>query len=193
MSTMSRRTRLTRVSIAVIGGAVVVVLLWSSRGERQNPNGLRVDRRKIEGDGSGVASPSNNAMPDFYRLKYGLEQRAEFHVSSSQPMAMFVEATGVQVRTDSGWKPFSEEPRNEIWRLKPGVARELFVERPPRETRQTWRAYVRYGTEMNGPSLWRVQLREARKIRSFSNWTGKPWGGGHFSGENELFTEEVGE
>ena len=189
----SRRKWITSASIAVAGVAAAFALLWSSGNESQTLKGLRVDRQKIEGAGSGVAAPSTNVVPDFYDRKYSPAQRAKFHVTASQPIAIYVLATGVQVRTDSGWKPFSEEPRNEIWRLKPGLAREMFVERPQRETEQTWRAYVRYGTEMKGAPLWKVQLREAWKIRGFSNWTGKPWGGGHFAGRNEFFTEEVRE
>jgi len=114
-------------------------------------------------------------------------------VTSSQPIAIFVFATGVQIRTASGWQPFSEEPRNEIWRLKPGIPREMFVERPQRETEEIWRAYVRYGTEMQGLPLWQAQLREAWKIRSFANWTGKAWGGGRFNGGNEFLSEEFAE
>jgi hypothetical protein len=99
-------------------------------------------------------------------------------------------ATGVQFRTPSGWKSEAEEYRGEIWRLKAGIPREVCVERSRSET---WRAYVRYGTEMKGPSLLRAQLREAWILRSFSNWTGKPWGGGRWSGSYEVFSEEVTE
>jgi len=84
----------------------------------------------------------------------------------------------------------SEEYRGEIWRLKSGVAREVCVERPQA---CIWRAYVRYGTEMKGASLMKAQLREAWKIRSFSNWTGKAWGGGRWSGAYELFSDEFTE
>src|SRR5262245_48812129 len=64
--------------------------------------------------------PPTNVIPDFFQLKYPPAQRAEFLVSSSMPVAIFVLATGVQLRTDSGWRLYSEEPRNDIWRLKPG-------------------------------------------------------------------------
>ena len=69
----------------------------------------------------------------------------------------------------------------------------MFVERPQKETERFWRAYVRYGTEMKGPPSWKARLREAWKIRSFSNWTGKVRGGGRFSGQNECFSEEFSE
>lgn len=83
-----------------------------------------------------------------------------------------------------------EEYRGEIWRLKSGIAREVCVERPEGET---WRAYVRYGTEMKGAQLWEWQIRDTWRDRSFSNWTGQAWGGGRFSGRNELFSTEVSE
>jgi len=41
--------------------------------------------------------------------------------------------------------------------------------------------------------LLKAQLREAWKIKSFSNWTGKAWGGGRYSGSYELFSEVVQE
>jgi len=88
---------------------------------------------------------------------------------------------------------FPEEQRNEIWRLKPGIARELFVERPEKAAEETWRVYVQYGAEMHGPPLWKAQLREAWRIRSFTNWTGKGWGGGRFSGRNEFLSDEFAE
>ena len=193
MRTTTRRTRTTNGTIAVLGIAVAIALLWSSSEQSQTPKTLRIDRQKSVNTGSGVAALATNVVADFYRLKYSPAQSAEFHVTSSQPVAIFVLATGVQIRTDPGWKAFSEEPRNEIWRLKPGIAREMFVERPQKGPEQIWRAYVRYGTEMQGPPLWKAQLREAWKIRSFANWTGKAWGGGRFTGANELFSEEFAE
>jgi hypothetical protein len=77
--------------------------------------------------------------------------------------------------------------------MKPGIEREMVVERPQKGTEQIWRAYVGYATEMQGPPLWKAQLREAWKIRSFANWTGKAWGGGRFSGRNEFLSEEFAE
>lgn len=180
--------------IFAVGLLVVTALLWASLAQSPTPNPLRIDRQKLEADGSGVAPPSTNVISDFYDRKYSPAQRAKFHVTASQPMAIGVFATGVQIRTDSGWEPFSEEPRNETWRLRSGLAREMFVERPQRATGLPWRAYVRYGTEMKGPQLWKWQLREAWQIRSFSNWTGQAWGGGRFKNEGkELFTEEFSE
>jgi hypothetical protein len=180
MRMMSRLTWITSGSVAVIGIVVATALLRSSGVQTQTPKTLRIDRQKIGGAGKGIADSSTNVVADFFRLKYHPEQRAEFHVTSSQPVAIFVRATGVQIRTDSGWQSFSEEPRNEIWRLNPGIARECFVERPQSQAEQIWRAYIRYGTEMKGPPLWEAQLREAWLIRSFTNWTGQAWGGGRF-------------
>jgi hypothetical protein len=177
--------------VAVVG---VIASLWSSGARSQSPNPLRIDRLKSGDAGSEAAAPATNVISDFYDRKYSPAQRAKFHVTASQPMAIGVLATGVQVRTDSGWEPFSEEPRNETWRLKPGLAREMFIERPQRATGLPWRAYVRYGTEMKGPQLWKWQLRGAWQIRSFSNRAGQAWGGGRFKNDgNELFTEEFPE
>jgi hypothetical protein len=184
-----RRMLIASGSAAAMGIAVATAWLWSSGAESRTAWALRIDRQKIGSADDAVSVPSPNVIPDLLRPKYSPAHRAEFRVTSSQPVAIFVLATGVQIRTDSGWQPFSEEPRNEIWRLKPGIAREVSVERPLAETGQEWRAYVRYGTEMRGPPLLKVQLREAWAIRSFANWTGKAWGGGRFSGQNELFSE----
>jgi len=177
----------------VVGIAVATAFLWSSGDGSRTAKALRIDRQKIGNAASGVATPSSNVVSDFFRLKYSPAQRAAFHVTSSQPIAIFVLATGVQIRTATGWEAFSEEPRNEIWRMKPGIAREMVVERPQKGTEQIWRAYVGYATEMQGPPLWKAQLREAWKIRSFANWTGKAWGGGRFSGRNEFLSEEFAE
>ncbi len=177
----------------LVGLAVVVALLWASGARTPTLNPLHINRQKLGDDATAVA-PATNVVPDWYEQKYSPVQRAKFHVTASQPMAIFVLATGVEVRTDSGWAPFSEERRNEIWRLKPGLAGEMFVERPQRATGLPWRAYVRYGTEMKGPRLWKWQLRAAWQDRSFTNWTGQAWGGGRFNnGGNELLSEEYSE
>lgn len=173
--------------------AVVATVLWSCGNEPQTKEPLSLDRQGIGGAGKGFTVPATNVIPDFFRIKYDPAKRAEFHVTSSQPVAIFVVTTGVQIRTDSEWEPFSEETRHEIWRLKPGTAREIFVGRPQKEVKETWRAYVRYGTEMKGPPLWKAQLREAWLMRSFTNWTGKAWGGGRFNGRHEFYSEEFQE
>ena len=82
MGAMSRRTRITGASVAVIGAAVTTALLWSSGNELQTPNTLRIDRQKSGSAGSGVAAQSTNIMPDFFRLKYSPALRAEFHATS---------------------------------------------------------------------------------------------------------------
>jgi hypothetical protein len=48
-------------------------------------------------------------------------------------------------------------------------------------------------TEIKGLSLFKARLREAWILRSYSNWTGKAWGGGRCSGSCEVFSEEVTE
>jgi len=193
MRTHSRRTLIVAGSVAVIGIAVATSFFWSSGGGSLTAKELHFDRQKLGGAADGVSVPSTNVVADFFRSRYSAAQRAEFHVTSSQSIAIFVRATGVQIRTASGWQPFAEEQRNEIWRLKPGIARELFVERPEKEAEETWRVYVQYGAEMHGPPLWKAQLREAWRIRGFTNWTGKAWGGGRFSGRNEFLSDEFAE
>jgi hypothetical protein len=115
------------------------------------------------------------------------------HTWRTSGSAAEIVVAAVQVPTDSGWVPFSEEPRNETWRLTPGIARDLVVERPPPDSGQVWRAYICYGTEMRGPPLLKAQLRETWRIRSFFNWTGKAWGGGRFSGSHDLFSKNYTE
>lgn len=180
---------------AIAVGAAVVTVAWLSSGEKEPSSAtpLMLSRQQCGAVDQAVSASATNILPDFFQRKYSPAQRAQFHVSSSKPAAVFVLATGVQIRTDSGWQPYSEEPRNEIWRLKPGTAQDMFVEIPEMQTEEIWRAYIRYGTEMHGPPLLRAQVREAWSIRSFRNWTGKAWGGGRFSGQYELFSEEFPE
>ena len=191
VSTSTRRKWITRTSVAVVGLGFGAGLFWlfSSYSQTQVP--LHISRA---GDVNGyeslpvIAAEPNRVVPDDLRQKYAPPGRAEFHVTCSQDTSIFVLATGVQIEGTSGWKIWAEDYRGEIWRLKTGIPREVCVERPASET---WRAYIRYGTEMKGPSLLRAQLREAWSLRSFSNWTGKAWGGGRWSGVYELFSEEA--
>lgn len=184
-------------SVVVSMGMTIVVtglgLMWLLGGEPAAKPTLVLDR-----DGPTAAHAAWRAgsdervqsVPDELRRKYDPRRRVEFRLSCTQDTSIFVLATGVQVATASGWKTELEEYRAEIWRLQAGDAREVCVERAPSET---WRAYVRYGTEMTGLPLLRAKLREAWILRSFSNWNGKPWGGGRWSGSYELFSEEVAE
>src|SRR6185369_4144015 len=175
MRTLSHR-RWIAGGFAAIGVAVATALLWPSGEESRTDKATFIARQIIPGSaGNGVADPSTNVVADFFRQKYSPEQRAEFQVSSSQPVAIFVRETGVRVHTDAGWQPFSQEPRNEIWRLRPGIKREMFLERPSRETGQAWRAYILYGAEIQGPKLWKWQILGVWKTHSFSNWTGQAW------------------
>ncbi len=171
-------------SVVVIGIAVATAFLWS-RSQSQTLNGLRID---LVDETRGL--PQANVVPDNYPRSWFSPHTAKFHMSSTQAAPIFVLSTGVQIRTDSGWKPFSEQPRNEIWRFKPGCPQEFFVDSPQQEK---WRAYVRFGKEMRGPQLWYWQSRGVWQDRSFTNWTGRAWGGGRFAGENKLCSEVFSE
>lgn len=46
---------------------------------------------------------------------------------------------------------------------------------------------------MHGLPLLKARLREAWLTKGFSNWTGKPWGGGRWSGAYEIYSEEIGD
>jgi hypothetical protein len=188
MKAMSRRW-FTISSVVAIGIAVAAAFLWSSS-QPQTLIGLRIDCVHESRSPNGLAAPQANVVPDNYPRSWFSPETAKFHMTYTQAAAIFVHSTGVQIHTDSGWKPFSEQPRNEIWRLKPGCPKEIFVDAPQGEK---WRAYVRFGREMRGPQLWCWQSQEAWQNRSFTNWTGKAWGGGRFTGANELFSEEFSE
>lgn len=188
------RFKVTVIGLVIAMGATAAIA-WVLAGADggSTPTELSMIRQHM---GAAVQADSvvpTNLIADFFQSKYPPAQRAEFHVSSRRSISVFVLATGVEVRTDSGWQPFSEEPRNEIWRLKPGSAQDVFVQIPQTETEQIWRAYVCYATEMHGPSLFKAQIREAWKIRSLTNWTGRAWGGGRFSGRYQLLSEEYPE
>jgi hypothetical protein len=128
-------------------------------------------------------------IPDDLLLKYsGSPSRVDFHVVSTQEVAIFVQSTAVQVPTAKGWKIISDETRNEIWRLKPGVVQQVCVERPMAEG---WRLYIHYAAEIHGHELLSANLREAWIIHSVSNWNGKAWGGGKFGGSFELVSEQI--
>jgi hypothetical protein len=176
----------------VIASSTAVTVAWLSLDDKASLTAtpLTMGRQQSSAVNQTVSNSPTNVLPDFFQMKYPFAKRAQFHVSSRQPVAVFVLATGVQVQSDSGWHPYSEEPRNEIWRLKPDTAQDMFVEIPEKQTEHIWRAYIRYGTEMRGAALVKAQVREAWKIRSFSNWTGRAWGGGRFRGLYELFSEE---
>jgi hypothetical protein len=139
-----------------------------------------------------LTSPSTNTtskvIPDDLLLKYNTANRLDSYVSATEPVAIFVHSTGVQVPIRNGWKLISEEQRNEIWRLKPGVIHQLCVERPQAEG---WRVVVKYGKEMHGLKLFRANLHQAWITRSFANWNGKTWGGGKFDGTYELVSDQI--
>jgi hypothetical protein len=63
-------------------------------------------------------TPATTIHPDCYKEKYTPAHRAEFHVSSTSPVAIFVLATGVQVRTSAGWLPSAKESPLDDWTLK---------------------------------------------------------------------------
>ncbi len=190
MNTSSRRKWVSVISVAGIGLGLGAGLWWLSRREPPKRNALQI---------SFVGKPTK--VDPFNRLPF-FENPVAFHLMSSKDCSIAVWETGIQIRTPAGWKALHEEHRNEPWRLKAGVPLQFTVEPPhaekwsylpEQERSETWRAYIRYGTEMKGPQLWKWQLRGVWQDLSFSNWTGKAWGGGRFSGRNELFSEEIRE
>jgi hypothetical protein len=190
MPILSRRSTVMIGSVTALAAAAASAWFLLGRDLVTSATQLTIHRQHAGGVVRARLTLTTNVIPDFFEQMHPPEQRAEFHVYSTEPARIFVRATGVQLRTASGWQPYSEELRNEIWRLGPGTARDMFVEIPRKETDEIWRAYVRYGAEMHGPPLLKSQIREAWKLRSFANWTGKPWGGGRFSGQYELLSEE---
>jgi hypothetical protein len=177
--------------LAVTGLAIGALFLWLSVGQSKAPQVLQCDLAGTFDRGHGVDAARSNIVYDDLRQKYhDPAYGVQFHVTCTQDTSIFVRETGVQVPTPSGWQTCIEDSRGEIWRLKPGVAREVCVERPQAAM---WRACIRFGTEMKGASLLKAQLREAWLTRSFSNWTGKAWGGGRFSGTYELFSDPITE
>ena len=186
---ISRRVWIRSGSVAAVSIAAAIVFLSLAEDPRRTEKTLRFDRQKSAR--TGVPPPPTNAVPDRFRMKYPPAERGEFRLSATEPTRIFVSATGVQIDTDSGWEPFSEEQRGEVWKLTPGKAQELFVERP--RTKQKWRAYIRYSSEMRGPLLLKWQLLEAWKIKSSTNWTGRAWGGGRYYHEHGLFSAAFSE
>jgi len=185
LHTFFRRTWIVSGSLATVSLAIGMAFLLLSKDRSHAPPPLRIDPARMYGLGGGA--PQRNVVSDDLRQKYSPTRRVEFHVACSKDTSIFLLASGVQILTPTGWQMLSEEYRGEIWRLKSGVAREVCVERPEAAI---WRAYLRYGTEMKGVPLIKAQLREAWLSRSDSNWTGKAWGGGRWTGANELFSDE---
>ena len=190
LHTFFRRNWIVSGSLAPVSLAIGIAFLLLSKDRSQAPPPLRIDRARMYDGGLGGRAPRPNVVSDDLRQKYSPTRRVEFHVACSKDTSIFLLASGVQILTPTGWQMLSEEYRGEIWRLKSGVAREVCVERPEAAM---WRAYLRYGTEMKGLPLIKAQLREAWLSRSFSNWTGKAWGGGRWTGANELFNDEFTE
>jgi hypothetical protein len=127
-------------------------------------------------------------IADDLLLKYSGSDRVDFHVVSTQEIAIFVQSTAIQVPTTGGWKIISDEQRNEVWRLKPGVVHQVCVERPRAEG---WRLYIKYASEMHGSARLHANVHQAWITRSLTNWNGKAWGGGYFGGSNELVSEQI--
>ena len=190
----SRRGRILLTTLAVIIWGAGLGVAWLLGGKPAPQQALALNREgpadAPPGSRPGPTTERRKVVPDELRDKYDARKRVVFHVTSTQDTSIFVLATGVQARTPVGWKTEAEEYRGEIWRLKAGVPREVCVEAPPS---YAWRAYVRYGAGMKGLALLRAQLREAWSLRSLTNWTGKAWGGGRWSGSYELRSEEVQE
>ena len=190
MQTSTRRNLIRNGALALTASAISVVFLWLSAGQSKAPEVLRFAPVRASDGRLGVDAARSNIVYDDLRQKYDSAHRAQFHVTCTKDTSIFVLETGVQVHTPSGWQTFFDDYRGEIWRLKSGMAREVCVERPQAEM---WRAYIRYGTEMRGTSLFKAQLREAWLTRSLSNWNGKAWGGGRWGGTYELFSDPITE
>jgi len=190
LNKLTRRSWILSGWIVGVGLAFGVQLLWLSGDQPQAPEMLHIHRGRTCVSDLAVSAQTTNVVLDDLRQKYARARRVEFHVDCSRDTSIFVLATGVQVHGSSGWQTVYEESRGDIWRLKSGIVREVCVERPESNS---WRAFIRYGTEMRGWSLLRAQLKEAWILHSFSNWNGKPWGGGRWSGAFELFSDEVTE
>jgi len=190
MLKMLRHAWVLRSSIVVVALVVGIlfVLLYSHGPQAHQP--LRIDRVATNTGDSALVAGRTNVIPDDVRQMYSPTRRVEFVVSSTNDTSIFVLATGVQMLTESGWQVVSEERRGEIWRLKTGVAREVCVERPDAGV---WRAYFRYGTAMKGLPLLNAEMKEAWLNRSLSNWNGKAWGGGRWSGAFEVYAPQVEE
>lgn len=184
-----RRFRSTAFGILVLGGGLWLVLLWNLEParapelvlSRAGPAGTTNAAGPEPGHGSGT-------VPDDLRRKHDPRVRVSFWLSCTQDVAIFVSATGVQVPTGYAWRTEMEDLRGSIWRLKAGIPQEVCV---PRPESPAWRTFIRCGVEMKGWRLLKAQLREAWILRSFSQWSGKAWGGGRWSGEYEILSPEI--
>lgn len=177
--------------IASIVAVLATVLPPSGRDRQPGTHGLTLTRFNgpwPEAATSPVCRSTTNVMSDDLWMKFPASTRVVFHLCCTQNTAIFILATGCQRRTATGWETANEEPRNQICRMKAGIPQDVCVELPPEDE---WRAFVRYGTEMHGPDLFRARLRDAWISRSFSNWSGKAWGGGRWSGSHEITSEEL--
>lgn len=113
---------------------------------------------------------------------------AAFRLLATKDCSIFVRRIHVQVQINSGWTNVYAGYVGEARRLRAGSHAEVYAEWPEGKT---WRAGIDFGTELKGLSLLRAQIREAWLIHSFSNWTGKPWGGGRWGGDYKLFSDEI--
>jgi len=135
--------RFLKSAILVIGLVMGLGLVWLMSGESPRTPVLVLDREgqtDAHVPRQAVTADSSEVVLDDLRRKYDPRTRVEFRASCTQDTSIFVLATGVQVRTPSGWKTEAEEYRGETWRLNAGIPREVCVERSPSVT---WRAYVR--------------------------------------------------
>jgi hypothetical protein len=188
VQTISRRRRILGGSVAGISLLLGISLVPLSDNPPAPLPPLRIERAGAASASSAAPALGTNLVADDLRQKYSPTHRVEFHVTCDQNTSIFLLATGVQVHTPSGWQVAAEEYRGEIWRLRPGIVREVCVERPDGGN---WRAYLRYGTEMKGSPVLRAQIADAWLNRSFSNWKGKAWGGGRWSGSYELLSPPI--
>jgi len=127
-------------------------------------------------------------VADVYEMKYGPDQQGLFSITSEEPVAWFVQSTGVQVYRGNAWIDYSEEPRNEIWRLDRQTVQQLYVEKPPDFHEEIWRVVIKYAPELHGFPLWEARMQEAWRTRSLTHWTERAWGGGRFGGNERVIT-----
>ncbi len=187
----SRRRWLRRGALASTFLVVAVVLLLSSVRPPEAVQTLHFDFVPTSGWNKGTNAAGPQLVQDNFRPKYSNPgSGARFHVTCDHDTSILVWESGVQVRTGANWETQMQDYRGEIWHLKAGVAREVCLERP---YSSDWRAYLRYSSEIKGLALLKVQLREAWRFKSFTNWNGKSWGGGRYYGTFKLLSDPVEE
>ena len=184
---MEKRVRAASVAAACL---FFGVLLWCFLKSKLSP-GDGVQMKFVGRVADRTTTVLSNApfVGDDLFLKFDPRSRRAFHVTATRDTSIFVWESGVEILTSAGWKPMQKEYRGNIWRLTNGVPYEVCVELP--ESTE-WRAYIHYAPELRGMDRLKRQVQVAWRSQSFSNWTGKAWGGGFFGGSNYLTGETIG-